>query len=71
MLQCPFLTTMEEEVDCFNECELHKLTSSEGNCPFIEVKNFKPFAIKNISDYDSFDEDKTSPIRMLYKEKYS
>jgi len=71
MLQCPFLTTIEEEVDCFNECELHKLASNEENCPFIEVKKIKPFSIKSISDYDSFDEDETSPLGMLFKAQYS
>lgn len=70
MSQCPFLTTMEEEVDCFKECALYKWTDNGGKCPFVELKNFKPFTIKNISDYDLFNEDKTSPLRMLYKENY-
>lgn len=71
MSQCPFLTTIEEEVDCFKECALYKWVDNEEKCPFVELKNFKPFTIKNISDYDLFNEDKTSTLRMLYKENYS
>ena len=71
MSQCPFLTTMEEEVDCFKECALYKWGENDEKCPFVEIKNFKPFTIKNISDYDFYNEDKASPLRMLYKDNYS
>jgi len=70
MLQCPFLTTMEEDVDCFSECELHKWQENDEKCPFVEVKNFKPYTINNILEYDLFNGDKMSPLRMLYKDKY-
>ena len=70
MLQCPFLTTMDEEVDCFKECALYKWAENGGICPFIELKIFKPFIIKNISDYDLFNDDKSSPLRLLYKDNY-
>jgi len=70
MLQCPFLTTIDEEVDCFNECALHKWQENNEKCPFVEVKNYKPFSINNIFDNDLFNEDKISSIRMLYKDRY-
>lgn len=70
MTQCPFLTTIEEDVECFKECALYKWSENGGKCPFIEVKNFKPFKIKNLCDYDLFNEDKSSPLRILYKESY-
>ena len=41
MLECPFLTTMEEEVECFKECDLHKWADNGGKCPFVELKEFK------------------------------
>lgn len=71
MSQCPFLTTMEEEVECFKECALYKWGETDEKCPFVELKNFKPFTIKNIADYDFYNEDRTSPLRMLYKDTYS
>jgi len=70
MLQCPFLSTMEEDIECFKECELHKWASNGGKCPFVELKDFKPLIIKSISDYDIFNDDKESPLRLLYKDKY-
>lgn len=70
MLQCPFLTTIEEDVDCFKECVLHKWADNGGKCPFVELKDYKPFIIKNSTDYDIFNEDKNSSLRSLYKDKY-
>mgnify|MGYP001574071274 FL=1 len=70
MLQCPFLTTMEEEVECFKECDLHKWSDNGGKCPFVELKDFKPFIIKNITDYDIFSEDRNSQLKSLYKDRY-
>ncbi|WP_243143376.1 hypothetical protein [Clostridium estertheticum] len=70
MLQCPFLTTMEEEVECFKECDLHKWSDNGGKCPFVELKDFKPFIINNITDYDIFSEDRNSQLKSLYKDRY-
>jgi len=61
---------MEENVDCFKECELHKWQGNEGECPFVELKNSKPLSINNVFDYDLFGEDKTSSLRLLYKDNY-
>ncbi|MBW9169728.1 hypothetical protein [Clostridium estertheticum] len=70
MLQCPFLTTTEEEVECFKECDLHKWSDNGGKCPFVELKDFKPFIINNITDYDIFSEDGNSQLKSLYKDRY-
>ena len=67
MVECPFLTTMDEDIDCFKECVLHKWTGNGGECPFVELENFKAITIKEISDYDSFNENKFSSLRLLYK----
>ena len=70
MMQCPFLSTMKENVECFKECDLHKRQGSEGECPFVELQNCKPLNINNIFNYDFFCENKSSPLTMLYKDKY-
>ena len=41
MSKCPLLTTFEEEVECFKECELYKWSEIKIKCPFAELKNFK------------------------------
>jgi len=58
---------MDEEIDCFKECALHKWTSNGGKCPFAELENFKAITFKEISDYDSFNESKLSSLRILYE----
>ncbi|WP_304519197.1 hypothetical protein [Clostridium estertheticum] len=61
---------MDEEVECFKECDLHKWADNGGKCPFVELKDFKPFIIKNIIDYDIFSEDRNSQLKSLYKDRY-
>ncbi|WAG60835.1 hypothetical protein LL038_00875 [Clostridium estertheticum] len=61
---------MEEEVECFKECDLHKWSDNGGKCPFVELKEFKPFIIKNIADYDIFSDDRNSQLKSLYKDRY-
>jgi hypothetical protein len=70
MLQCPFLSTMEEDVECFNECDLHKWSDNGGKCPFVEMKDFKPLIMKRDSDYDTFNDEKNLQLKALYKDKY-
>lgn len=70
MAKCPFLTTYEEEIECFKECSLYKWNENENKCPFVELKNFKSVVKKNIYDYDLFRDDKSSPISILYSENY-
>ena len=70
MLQCPFLSTMEEEVECFKECDLHKWSDNGGRCPFVEVKDYKPLIIKSNTDYDIFNNEKHLQFNSLYKDKY-
>lgn len=70
MLQCPFLSTMEEDVECFNECDLHKWSDNGGKCPFVEMKDFKPLLIKSNTDYDIFNDEKNLQLKSLYKDKY-
>lgn len=70
MSKCPFLTTYEEEIECFKDCALYKWAENDNKCPFVELKNFKPIKIKNIYEYDLFKDDKTSPIGILYGDTY-
>lgn len=70
MLLCPFLSTTEEEIECFNECDLHKWSDNGGKCPFVEMKDFKPLIMKRDTDYDTFNDEKNLQLKSLYKDKY-
>lgn len=70
MLPCPFLSTLEEEVECFKECDLNKWSDNGGKCPFVEMKDFKPLIIKSNTDYDIFNDEKNLQLKSLYKDKY-
>lgn len=70
MSKCPFLTTIDEDVECFKECSLYKWVDNSGKCPFNQIKELKPFMIKSIQEYNLFNDDKESPLGILCKESY-
>lgn len=37
MCICPFLTTFQEEVECFEECPFYNYEGENKNCPFKQV----------------------------------
>ncbi len=70
MYKCPFLTTYEEEIECFKECALYNWKENESKCPFVEAKYSNNIKIKSIYDYECFRDDKTSPLSIIYRENY-
>lgn len=38
MGQCPFLSTHEESVECFENCSFYNLEDTNGECPFKSIK---------------------------------
>jgi hypothetical protein len=50
--QCPFLSTVEEKVSCFNECVFHEHEGSGDGCPFKRIKGNKSLSIKEILSFD-------------------
>lgn len=68
--KCPFLSTYEEEVECFKECALYNPKDEENTCPFIDIKGKGSKKVRNIYEYDYLKEDKTSPLAIIYNENY-
>lgn len=50
MPDCPFLSTFNNEVECFSECALYNYKETDGKCPFTPVVEQKT---KNYNDYDA------------------
>jgi hypothetical protein len=50
--QCPFLSTAEDKVDCFNECSFFEYEGSGEGCPFKKIKGVKNLSIKDFIDID-------------------
>lgn len=69
MAKCPLLSTIDEDVECFKECEFYKWEGNNNKCPFMEVKKSRK-TLKHISEYEAYKEDKTSPISILYSDNY-
>ncbi|MGG7162100.1 hypothetical protein [Clostridium ihumii] len=69
MTKCPLLSTIDEDVECFKECEFYNWEENGKKCPFLEVKRTKRLC-KHLCDYEAYKEDKTSPISILYSDDY-
>jgi len=52
-MECPFLTTLDEEIKCFKECALYEYKNNEGICPFKELEDNKVSIEK---DFDNIDD---------------
>ncbi|MCB2292410.1 hypothetical protein LGK95_02505 [Clostridium algoriphilum] len=49
---------------------MNKWQGNGGECPFVELKNYNSSSINNAFDYELLGNDKTSPLGMLYNDKY-
>ena len=51
-MECSFLSTYEEEVECFKKCALYNYKGNGGICPFSSIANIdiKPYVSGYIKD---------------------
>ncbi|OPJ61167.1 hypothetical protein [Clostridium oryzae] len=73
MSNCPFLSTEDEKINCFNECGFHEYEKDGGCCPFRKAKNSKDINVKEIITFDldySREEDKKFIERIYVKNYY-
>lgn len=72
MAKCVFLSTYDENVDCFMDCPLYNWEGNSNICPFTEIKG-KRSKVRNLYDFDAYKEDKEDndlSIVNLYKKNY-
>jgi hypothetical protein len=51
-MECPFLSTYNEEIECFKKCALYNYKGNGGICPFSNIShiNTKPYVTGCIKD---------------------
>ncbi|MDU4891318.1 MAG: hypothetical protein E6344_15615 [Clostridium sp.] len=72
MAKCVFLSTYEENVECFKECPLYNWEENSNKCPFTEIKG-RGRKVRNLYDFDFYKDerdDKDLGIANLYKDNY-
>lgn len=67
MGKCPFLSTDDERVECFEECVFYDCSDFDGECPFKQIQRTRQFKLPDKSDYQNIMYDNNSPLRILYK----
>ncbi|MDF2502620.1 MAG: hypothetical protein K0R06_111 [Clostridium sp.] len=56
MSQCPFLSTYDKEIECFENCAFYKLEETNGECPFKSITCESKYKLKRIH-YNYYMED--------------
>ena len=67
MDRCPFLSTQNDEVECFKECVFYNCTDFDGVCPFKEISKTKEYRYNKAYDFGILFQDNDSPVSLLYK----
>lgn len=52
MTECPFLSTYDDRVECFNDCALYNYKENEGVCPFKALQAYKVEKIERYEDFE-------------------
>lgn len=72
-MKCIFLSTVDEDVECFKECELYRWSENSNKCPFTELKGRRSKS-RRVFDYDEFkdeeDEDDLTASIIYDKRSY-
>lgn len=56
MSQCPFLSTCDNKVACFENCAFYKLEETNGECPFKSITCQSKYKLRRIQ-YNHYMED--------------
>lgn len=67
MMDCPFLSTYENDVECFKECPLYEWKGNNGVCPFKVLKECRIEKVDVFSETDCTDNE-IKYVRNFYEE---
>jgi hypothetical protein len=56
MSQCSFLSTAENEIECFGDCAFYNWEETGGVCPFKNLTGNKANKYKDYMQFDFFNE---------------
>ncbi|WP_027623229.1 hypothetical protein [Clostridium lundense] len=52
MTECPFLSSHDDRIECFNDCALYNYKENDGVCPFKSLQTYKIEKIESFDDYE-------------------
>lgn len=57
MSQCSFLSTADNDIECFGECAFYNWDDNEGACPFKGLTGNRLGKIKDLLKFDFFEDE--------------
>jgi hypothetical protein len=66
-MECPFLSTDEEEIECFKKCALYNYKGNGGICPFSNISHINTKTYEE-DDSSSFEKE-TGYLKNFYSQK--
>lgn len=67
MEDCPFLSTYDNKIECFNDCPFYNYKENGGLCPFKNIKECESEIIDNTDDLNAAD-DEMKYVKYSYDE---
>jgi hypothetical protein len=55
--KCPFLSTNDSDVQCFDECALHNWKENGDICPFKDLSDYRVVNKKDFFNFEPFSEE--------------
>lgn len=55
--KCPFLSTNNNDVQCFDECTLHNWKENGNICPFENISDYRIVNKKDFIKFEAFSEE--------------
>ncbi len=69
MMLCPFLSTSENDVECFSECAFYNWEDIEGSCPFKNLAGNKSEKIKDMFKLGFYSDESSGEEKSDYDEE--
>lgn len=68
MSRCPFLSTVNKKVSCFEECSFHECQDSDGGCPFKALSRYKMLSKNFFYKYDNLEDSNVGILEDIYQQ---
>jgi hypothetical protein len=69
LAECPFLSTYDNEIECFNDCALYNCKENGGVCPFKNLSEINVHKYDDDYSMDSFDNELGTIKESYYENK--
>lgn len=68
MSRCPFLSTVDKKVSCFQECPFYECQRTDEGCPFKALSKYKMLSKNFLYQYNSLEDSNAGILEDIYQQ---